>query len=255
MKRRSWQTLGWNIAGILLALLLWELLGRWLGSRTLAPPSEVTAGYVQLLREGRMLTELVTSLRQMIVGFGFACALGMPLGVVMGRSNLADRIFSPWVAMFLVTSVAALVPLLILLLGTGFTFRATIVFLASVWYIVITTYNGARGIDPGLLSVARSFGASRLQTATKVILPALYPYLITGARIGLVHAIRAMVVAEMFVILGYGGMIYQTGMLADTAPLIALLITIMAVSILANALLRSVGRFIAPWYEERTAPT
>src|SRR3546814_9960795 len=96
--------------------------------------------------------------------------------------------------MFLVTSVASLVPLFILLLGTGFAFRATIVFLASVWYIVITTYNGTRGIDPGLLAVARSFGASQFQTASKVVLPALFPYLIAGARIGLVHAIRAMVV-------------------------------------------------------------
>src|SRR3546814_5579018 len=60
-----------------------------------------------------------------------------------------------------------------------------------------STYSGTRGIDPGLLAVARSFGASQFQTASKVVLPALFPYLIAGARIGLVHAIRAMVVAEM----------------------------------------------------------
>jgi ABC-type nitrate/sulfonate/bicarbonate transport system permease component len=155
--------------------------------------------------------------------------------------------------MMVVTSVAAMVPLFLLILGTGFAFRATIVFVASVWYIVITAYNGARGVDPGLLAVARSFGASHLQATLKVVFPAVYPYLITGARIGLVHAIRAMVMAEMFVIIGYGGLIHQTGMMADTEPLIGLLITLMAVSVLATWLLRTVGSKVAPSYEQRVA--
>jgi hypothetical protein len=84
-----------------------------------------------------------------------------------------------------------------------------IVFMASAWYIVLTTYHGARGVEPRFLDVARSFAASRGAVFWKVLMPALYPYLITGARIGLVHAIRAMVVAEMYVIVGYGGLIQR----------------------------------------------
>ena len=243
----------WNIAGIVVFIAVWEGLGRWLGSRVLSPPSIVIVDYIGLLQAGTMLTELFTSLRQMLVGFGLACIVGMPMGVLMGRFKIFEYLLTPWIGMFLVTSVAALVPLFILLLGTGFTFRATIVFIASVWYIVITTYNGARGIDPGLLAVARSFGASTPKTIVSVVLPSLYPYLITGARIGLVHAIRAMVMAEMFVILGYGGLIHQTGLMAETGPLISLLISLMIVSVAATWLLRVVGRAVAPWYERRTA--
>src|SRR3546814_16620397 len=112
--------------------------------------------------------------------------------------------------MFLVTSVASLVPLFILLLGTGFAFRETIVFLASVWYIVITTYNGTRGIDPGRLAVARPFGALQFQTASKVLLPALFPYLIATAPIGLAHTIRTMVVADLSSIRVYRRLHNQT---------------------------------------------
>jgi ABC-type nitrate/sulfonate/bicarbonate transport system permease component len=249
------QRLFWNIAGIVVFLLLWEAVGRWLGSRILAAPSLVAKEYVELLREGSMLAELATSLRQMLVGFGLACAIGMPLGILMGRVKIVERVMTPWIGMMVVTSVAAMVPLFLLILGTGFAFRATIVFVASVWYIVITAYNGARGVDPGYLSVARSFGASRLQTTMKVVFPAVYPYLISGARIGLVHAIRAMVMAEMFVIIGYGGLIYQTGMRADTEPLIGLLITLMAVSVAATWLLRVVGNKVSPSYEQRVAGT
>jgi ABC-type nitrate/sulfonate/bicarbonate transport system permease component len=240
-----------NVVGVLLFLLAWEIAGRWLGANKLAPPSLVVPAFVDLLRQGEMLRELAGSVRQMLLGFGLACAVGMPLGVAMGRIRWVDLAATPWVSMFVVTSVASLVPLFILLFGTGFAFRAAVVFIASVWYIVLTTYNGARTVDPGLIAVARSFGASPAQTAWKVILPALYPYLFAGARIGLIHAIRAMVLAEMFVILGFGGLVHQTGLQADTAPLISLLIALMILSVGATWLLRVVGEFVSPGYEQR----
>jgi ABC-type nitrate/sulfonate/bicarbonate transport system permease component len=232
----------------------WEAVGRIMGEALFAPVTVVAREYLTLLADGTMLAELAGSLRQMLVGFGLACAVGMPLGIAMGRSRACDVLFHPWVSMFVVISVAALVPLFLLLFGSGFAFRAAIVFMASAWYIVLTTYHGARGVDPRYLDVGRSFAASRLQVFWKVLLPALYPYLVTGARIGLVHAIRAMVVAEMYVIVGYGGLIHKTGLLTSTAPLLGLLITLMAVSILANSALRTAGRRLAPWYEERRTP-
>jgi len=240
-----------NVAGVLLFLCAWELGGRWLGADKLAPPSLVVPAFIDLVRQGEMLKELATSVRQMLAGFALACAVGMPLGIAMGRVRAVDLAATPWVSMFVVTSVASLVPLFILLFGTGFAFRVAVVFIASVWYIVLTTYNGARTIDPGLVAVARSFGASPLQTSAKVVLPALYPYLFAGARIGLIHAIRAMVLAEMFVILGFGGLVHQTGLQADTAPLISLLIALMILSVGATWLLRVFGEFVSPGYEQR----
>ena len=240
-------------SAILLVLLLWEGVGRVAGENSLAAPSVVTKEYLRLLQERTMLAELSVSLRQMCVGFLLACLVGIPMGIAMGRSRICDVILHPWVSMCVVTSVAALVPLFLLLFGSGFEFRVAIVFMASVWYILLTAYHGARGLEPRLLDVGHSFAASRLQLFWKVMLPALYPYLITGARIGLVHAIRAMVVAEMYVIVGYGGLIHTTGLQASTAPLLGLLLTLMVVSILANTALRLVGKRLAPWYEERSA--
>ena len=239
-------------SAILLVLLLWEGVGRVAGENSLAAPSVVAKEYLRLLQERTMLAELSVSLRQMCVGFLLACLVGIPMGIAMGRSRICDVILHPWVSMCVVTSVAALVPLFLLLFGSGFEFRVAIVFMASVWYILLTAYHGARGLEPRLLDVGHSFAASRLQLFWKVMLPALYPYLITGARIGLVHAIRAMVVAEMYVIVGYGGLIHTTGLQASTAPLLGLLLTLMVVSILANTALRLVGKRLAPWYEERS---
>ena len=248
------QRVSLQIVGIAITLVIWEVVGRIMGEALFAPVSVVITEYLGLLHDGTMVAELVGSLRQMLVGFGLACVVGMPLGIAMGRSRACDVVFHPWVSMFVVISVAALVPLFILLFGSGFGFRVAIVFMASAWYIVLTTYHGARGVEPRFLDVAHSFGASRGAVFWKVLLPALYPYLITGARIGLVHAIRAMVVAEMYVIVGYGGLIHKTGLSMSTAPLLGLLITLMVVSLLANTLLRMTGRRLAPWYEEQQTP-
>ena len=245
------QRVSLQLAGVAITLVVWEVVGRIMGEALFAPFSVVVKEYLALLRDGTMLAELAGSIQQMLVGFGLACVVGMPLGIAMGRSRVCDVIFHPWVSMFVVISVAALVPLFLLVFGSGFAFRASIVFMASAWYVVLTTYHGARGVDPRYLDVARSFAASRVTLFWKVLMPALYPYLITGARIGLVHAIRAMVVAEMYVIVGYGGLIHKTGLNMSTAPLLGLLITLMVVSLLATTALRMAGRRLAPWYEER----
>lgn len=245
--------LGLRCTGVLLVLVAWEIGGRYLGEALLAPPTAVAPTLVGLLLRGEMLVALAGSLRQMLLGFGLACAIGMPLGAVMGRSRLVDAVVHPWISMVVVTSVAALIPVFILLFGTGFELRLAIVFVASVGYVVLTTYHGARGIEPRYVDVSRSFAANRIDLYRKVILPALFPYLITGARLGLVHAIRAMVVAEMFVITGYGGLIFKTGLDISTAPLLSYLLVLMAVSIGANLLLRGIGRRVAPWYESKMA--
>jgi ABC-type nitrate/sulfonate/bicarbonate transport system permease component len=240
--------LGWNVLGIVTALAVWELAGAAAGSGLLAPPSEVAADYGALLAAG-MPAMLLAALVQMAAGYALAMAVGVPLGIAMGRSRVADLALHPWVSMLVVTSTAALVPLFILTFGTGAGFVTALAFMASAFYITLTVYQGARGVEPRMTAVAQSFCASRAQTFRMVLLPALFPYIVTGARVGLIHAIRATVMAQMFVIVGFGGLIAQSGLEISTAGLLGLLATIAAVSMVLNALLDRAGRWIAPWYQ------
>jgi len=241
----------YNALGIGITLLIWELAGQYMGDALLAPPSSVAGTFVELLFESDMVLKLIGSLQLALAGFGLACLIGMPLGAMMGRSAVIDALVHPWISMLVVTSVAAILPIYILLFGTGDQFRVAIIFTASVGYIVLTAYHGARGIDPKHIDVARAFSTGRVDTYRKVIMPALFPYLITGARLGLVHALRAMIVAEMFVISGYGGLIFHTGLDISTAPILAYLLLLMAVSLGANMVLQRIGQAAAPWYEAR----
>ncbi len=240
-------------AGFAVTLIVWEIVGRELGDMLLAPPSTVFPLLVSMLADGRVLPELGHTLAQMFIGFALACAIGMPLGALMGRSRVVDALVHPWVSMLVVTSVAALVPIYILVLGTGPAMRVGIAFTGSVGYVLLTAYHGARGIDTRMVDAARSFSTRGAALYRKVLLPALYPYLMTGARLGLVHAIRAIIMAEMFVITGYGGLIFQTGLDLSVAPLLAYLVLLMIVSTVASRILQAVGDATAPWYASRFA--
>lgn len=237
-----------RLIGVAIVLVLWEISGQLAGESFFAPPSAVLPSFFEMLVDGKTIPTFLYSLQQMIVGFGFAFVVGVPLGIGMGRSTFIDRFVHPWASMFVVLSAAALVPLFIVLLGTGFTFRAGIVFMASIWYIVLTVYHGARGIPPRYIDVARSFGADGAMTFRQILLPALFPYIVTAARLGIVHALRAMVVAELYVVFGFGQLIQQAGFEISTAPLLALLLILMIASLGLNRALGWIGNKLAPWY-------
>ena len=224
-----------------------------LGNALFAPPTAVIAEFGPEVRDGTLFVTLAESLRQMFLGFALAFAVGVPVGILMARSRLVDAVVHPWLSMAVVTSVAALVPLFNLIFGTGFWFRVWIVYVTAIWFIMLTVYQGARGIEPRWLDVGRSFGARPFQSFWKIMLPALFPYIFAGARIGLIHAIRAMVVAEMFVVVGFGALIHNAGLSISTAPLLGLLFILMLLGIAANWGLRErVSRVaLPPWYEER----
>jgi ABC-type nitrate/sulfonate/bicarbonate transport system permease component len=236
-----------KLIGISVALAAWEALGRWLGEELFAPPSLVLPELARMLSGGTQIAVLAESLRQMVVGYALACVIGIPLGVAMGRVRLVDRIFHPWLSILIVTSVASLVPLLVLAFGPGFWFRVAVVFLAAVWYVTLTLYQGARGIEQRWLDVGRSFGASAFATFFKIILPALLPYVLVALRVGVTHAIRAMVVAEMFILVGFGRLLHEQSFAMSTAPVLALLLMVAAVGVAANGVLAFVARLAAPW--------
>jgi ABC-type nitrate/sulfonate/bicarbonate transport system permease component len=236
-----------RLTGLALFLVIWEIVGRHLGDSLMAPPSAVVRKLVALAEDADARTTIWQSIAPALVGFAIACAMGMPVGVVMGRSPVWNGLLHPWVSTFVVTSVAAIVPILILLIGTGWWFVVAVVVLSSVWYITLTTYQGAARIDRRWLDVGRSFGASRLGSFRCIMLPALFPYLLAGARIGLVHAIRSMVLAQLFIVSGIGGLLNEAGMDISTARLLALLVVIMGIGLVASHGLGRLADWLAPW--------
>lgn len=249
----SARSLAANALGIGLVLVLWQIGGMCFGAALLATPVQVVPAAIAMLANPAFWSAVWLMMWQMLIGYVLAMLVGVPLGIAMGRSRIVYSVVKPWASMFIVVSAAAIVPLFIILLGRGVAFCVSIVFVVTVWYVVIAMTEAARNVSPRLLNVAHSFAASDIQRFRYVLLPALHPFILIAARIGFVHALRAMVTAEMFISAGYGGLLNDAGLDLSTANLFGLIVILMAISICATGLLRWIANRSAPWYASRTA--
>jgi ABC-type nitrate/sulfonate/bicarbonate transport system permease component len=242
-----------NLLGIVLVLVLWQIAGMRFGEALLATPLQVAPSVLATLSDPAFWGAVWLMMWQMLIGYALAMLVGVPLGIAMGRSRIVYSVVKPWASMFIVISAAAIVPLFIILLGRGVAFCVSIVFVVTVWYVVISMTEAARNVSPRLLNVAHSFAASGVQRFRYVLLPALHPFGMIAARVGFVHALRAMVTAEMFISAGYGGLINNAGLDLSTANLFGLIVILMVISVSTTGVLRWLAHRSAPWYASRTA--
>lgn len=237
-----------QITAVVLALILWESVGRALGANLFAPFSDVIGSYIELMQRGRMWSLLINSITEMAIGFALAVAFAVPVGLLMGRSKTFDSIMDPWVSAFFATSTSALLPLLIVVVGIDLPFRIAIIWLACVWHILLNLYHGARGVNQELINVGKSFDASSFKVFKDITLPAVVPFLVSGLRMGITRAIRGFILAETYIRTGYGGFLMDMGNQAiSTAPVLALIINIMLLGYVSRKLLDRVQDWLAPW--------
>jgi NitT/TauT family transport system permease protein len=130
------------------------------------------------------------------LGLGWAAAVGIPIGILVGRSRIAQDLTNIPFQLLRMISPLAWMPVAVLAFAT---WDGAIVFLigvASVWSILFATAAGVRRIDPGWFKVARNLGASRRQLLATVVLPATAPDILTGVRLALGVAWIVLVPAE-----------------------------------------------------------
>ena len=123
----------------------------------------------------------------------------------MGRSVIADRIFLPWVNLFLSAPLTALVPIIMVIFGLGQTTIILTVVLFAIWIIVLDARAGVRSISPSLVEMARSFGASQWQSFSRIFVWAALPEILAGIRLGVIRAVKGVIIGQMLVtIVGFG---------------------------------------------------
>jgi NitT/TauT family transport system permease protein len=193
------------MASLVIWCALWEILGRLELVLLLPPFTQVLATIGALFDSGTFWGATTTTLR--CFGLGMACAIaaGVPLGVLMGRSEAADRLLGMWVNVFVSAPLTALVPVLMILFGLGETTVVLSVFLFAVWIIALDTRAGVVHIAPSLEEMARSYGATRGQLYRKVIGWAALPEILAGVRVGIIRGVKGVVIGQLLVsIIGYG---------------------------------------------------
>jgi NitT/TauT family transport system permease protein len=201
MKKRIVQDWGLRLAVFIAAVGLWEFFVSSSQNFLLPRFAEITKGLFHLLfSEARFWEALYISNQALIFGFAVSVLVGVPLGLLAGRFRSMDRVLNPYVGVLLTMPVAPLIPIVIIALGLGIAARVFIVVLFAFVFITVNTRAGVRGVEPSLIEMAKSFGASEAQIWRRIVIPGAMPAIFAGLRIGLGRAITGMVMVELILV-------------------------------------------------------
>jgi ABC-type nitrate/sulfonate/bicarbonate transport system permease component len=187
-------------------VIVWEYAARKAGSIFFPPPTEILHRAAALWLSGppqrlflsdSVFQDVIPSLFRLLLGWGLAVLIGIPFGILIGRSrNLSDFVNSSLQFLRAIPG-PALIPIFIILLGTESTMRVTLIAFGSVWPILLNTIEGTHTVDPVQLDTARAFQIPRHARLWRIVLPAAMPKIFAGMRVSLALAVILMVVSEL----------------------------------------------------------
>jgi len=235
---------------LLVFFVLWELIARtgFINPLFFPRASEVFSALYRGFEDGTILPQLTHSITNFLIGLAISAAIGIPVGLLMGASRVADLILSPYVWAMTSLPRVALIPLLILILGFGNAMQLTIIVLSAVFPIMVNCMAGVKTVDSSLLRAGRVFGTSQSEMYVKVILPFTLPFVISGVNQGIARGLVGMLIGEL---LGGGGnglgyLLDRAGQQFDAPMLYAVLLLLAVMSVSLIQAMR--------WLEERAAP-
>lgn len=238
-----------QVATLAILLGLWEWYAADKSIGIIAPPSAIAeAAYRLVIVDQELIVALTGSIGMMFVGMALAIVVGIPLGVIMGRSKTIENVLDPYVMFLYVLPSVAFVPVLVVMLGIDFQLRLALIFLSAVFPLAINTIAGVHNVDAELVDGGKSFTASELQIMRTIILPASIPFIFAGIRIGFSAAWVGAIVAEMTAIItGVGGLLLESASRFRTAEVFVAIFGIMIVAVAIQIVTSRIEYWITPW--------
>ena len=195
-----------SIAVIALLIAAWWIIVVVTKSAIFPTPLQVATGMFELVRDGTLFEHIGASLFRVGTGFLLAVIFAIPLGLWMGWVSGAYSTLNPIFQLLRPISPIAWIPIAILWFGVGNVSPIFLIFISSVFPMIVQTTAGVHTIERRYLRAAENFGVSRYTLFRQVVIPAVWPQIIVGMRIGLGVAWLVVVAAEMIALrsgLGY----------------------------------------------------
>ena len=200
---------------------------------------------------GTLAVHAMASLTRLLTGFLAALVIGIPLGLLMAYFRVFDWVVSPLFELFRYVPPIAWAPFALFWFGAGNAAQGYVIFTSAFPPILINTYLGVKLIDKNLLNAGASLGAGAWTMLTQVALPASFPLVMTGVRIGLAAGWMALIAAE--IVAGTGGrdglgyLILQGQQQLHADLTIGAMVVISVLGVLLDLVLRRVERHFASW--------
>lgn len=190
----------WSGVALLIAILIaWEITWRlgWIQSMSWPAMSRVFTALIGEILNLTLLSELLTTLVRVLVGFTIASLVAVVIGMLMGSFRAVHNLLEPITELLRPIPVSALVPVAILFFGIHSEMKIAMVVFAAFFPVLISTYSGIREVDPVLRDTGRTFRMTRFQRLRRIEIPAAAPFIAAGLRISLALSLVVAVVAEM----------------------------------------------------------
>jgi NitT/TauT family transport system permease protein len=239
-----------GVASVVVALTAWQLVAnaRIWPVLFVPGPWDVAQAFVRLFQTDEIWVDMATSGIEMGIGYGMAIVIGLVIGLGMGWYTRFQYAMDPFVNFFYSTPRIVLIPLFILWFGIDMPSKIVVIFLGALFPIIINTMAGVRNTEAALLKVARSFGASDALIFRRVVLPGSVPFILTGFRLGIGHALTGVVVAELIAAKhGIGQLIAIAGQPFQTPKMLAGVIIIACTGMLLTTILQRVEQRFQSW--------
>jgi ABC-type nitrate/sulfonate/bicarbonate transport system permease component len=241
--------------GVVFSLAAWQLVSSsgLVDPQFASSPLRVCRALADYTTSGEIWTDLAVSGHEFVVGFGLSILVGIPLGLVMGWYDRVEAFFDPLVTFLYATPRISLIPLLVVWFGLGTTSKIVLVFLSSVFPILISTLRGVKEVDQNLVKAARSFGAGDLSIFRTVVLPASVPSIVTGLRLAVAHGLIAVVVGEFFsATAGVGYAITRASTTFHTDMVFAGVVIVAFFGVVLTAIFTRIEKHFQSWKPQRT---
>jgi nitrate/nitrite transport system permease protein len=192
------------IGGIALLVGIWALLT--MKSTSFPTPAATFAEAVKVFSDPFYIKgpndqgigwNILFSLQRVAVGFGMAAAVGIPLGFMIGRFTVLDRMVSPLISLLRPVSPLAWLPIGLLVFKAANPAAIWTIFICSIWPMIINTAVGVQRVPSDYLNVARVLNLSEWKIISRILFPAVLPYMLTGVRLSVGTAWLVIVAAEM----------------------------------------------------------
>ena len=215
-------------------VVLWQVVamsGVW-PSNVFPSPYEVAEDLVYMASDGSLFYGIATSMWRLTIGLTIAIGGGVVLGILMARIEVINQTVGSLVLGLQSIPSIAWVPLAILWYGLNDVGIIFVVAIGAIFAVTINTYTGVKNIDPHFIEAARNMGAKGTQLVTAVLIPAAFPYMISGFKQGWAFAWRGVIGAELlFAFLGLGHLLYAARSLTDVSQVIAIMLVIMGIGL------------------------
>ncbi|EJL86083.1 ABC-type nitrate/sulfonate/bicarbonate transport system, permease component [Herbaspirillum sp. CF444] len=183
---------------LLVLALIWEVYGRWLDNSLLFPSfSETLHAFMSGISSGVLLQRAAVSLETLLIGYGLGILLAGLLTTLAISSRIGNDFLETLTSMFNPLPAIALLPLALIWFGLG---TGSIIFVlvhSVLWAVALNTHAGFRSVSNTLRMVGQNYGLKRFSLVRSVLIPAAFPSILTGLKIGWAFAWRTLIAAEL----------------------------------------------------------